>query len=117
MITDLKDLAEYLGTEPTVKSVAHRIFKDTECGACFSANETKVVVSGYVEGDVGDCPSYELVFPFEEKTFDETLESCDSDADVLWNETHGCEHCGFEVDGYIPVNPNCNHCHGGGRVI
>lgn len=113
MINNLADLAIHLGAkEPTVESIAHRVYKDTS-GSCFTADETKVTVAGYVEGCDGECPRHELAFPFTPDAFDEALKDCDREADELWMDTHGCEDCG--LDGR--VNPECPSCGGDGVVL
>lgn len=117
-IRNLIELGAHLGCEPTLGSIRRRLYKDTECGIGFSADETGVVVSGYCEGDVGDCPSYHLDWGFTENDFGTALELADKDGCDLWDATHGCEDCNTEeIDGYRPIDPNCKSCGGDGQVI
>jgi len=81
IIANLRDLAAHLcAAHDTVESVARRIYKDTDCGACFTADEAKIVVSGYVEGIEGECPSHELAYPFDSETFEDALAECEREA-------------------------------------
>ncbi len=113
-IDSLIDLAHHLGAkDPTAESIAHRVYKDTSCGACFTASLSGVAVAGYVEGCDAECPTHELVFPFTPEAFDEALTLCDAEADELWNATHGCDDCA--LDGAI--NPECPSCGGDGAIL
>lgn len=79
---------------------------------------TGISVCGYCEGTDAELPSYHLAFPFTSEELEAALQSCDDDADELWNQTHGCEHCGDEDDsGYRAVKPDCRACNGNGIVI
>lgn len=120
MIENLVQLAEHVGAnEPTKESIAHRLYKDTECGVCFSLTVAGVVVAGYCEGFVGDCQNYELNWPFDEDVFDNLVEKVDKEGCELWDATHGCEECGTDVgdSGYRPVNKTCKGCGGAGAVF
>ena len=78
---------------------------------------TGIRVCGYCEGADAELPTYSLDFPFTEEEFEAALQSCDDDADQLWNETHGCARCGDEeLSGYRAVNPDCKSCGGDGIV-
>jgi len=120
VIRNLSDLAARVGANrDTEKSIARRLFKDTECGISFWTTQTGVGVAGYCEGDVGDCPSYTLDYPFTETEFEDAVEVADRDGCELWDETHGCAVCGEEIGGriLIPVNPDCESCKGRGEPI
>lgn len=118
-IRTLAQLADYLGaTHNTKESVARRLYKDTNCGIGFHADDKGVSVSGYCEGVDGDCPSYRLKWGFTEKEFDAQVEKADKDGCDMWDKTHGCDHCRTEeVNGYRPIDPKCPECHGGGQII
>lgn len=103
--------------EETAKSIARRLYKDTRCGISFWTDGATVVVSGYCEGVDVDCQNHELTFPFETEKFWEAVEEADKDGCEMWDMTHGCEKCGEEIDGHIPVNPGCKSCGGHGTVI
>lgn len=117
MIQNLKELAAEVGAEEDAKSIARRLYKDTRCGISFWTDGKVVVLSGYCEGTDAECPPREYTFPFEEKVFWEGVEAADQDGCDLWDQTHGCPECGDEIDGYIPVNPDCESCGGDGIVI
>lgn len=92
-IRDLAELAAHVGAyRPTVKSIAHRLYKDTDCGISFWAPEgdspDRVVVAGYAEGTDAECPNHELKFPFESDDFDLTVETADREGVELFEETH-----------------------------
>lgn len=44
-------------------------------------------------------------------------DAAEQDGLNVWNDTHGCESCGPEQDGYRPINPHCATCHGDGVII
>jgi len=118
-IQNLEELAKHVGAaHPTSESVAHRLYKDTSCGVCFYVDDKGVTVSGYCEGDVGDCPPYRLVWGFTPKKFDKAVEDSDKDGCDLWDQTHGCDYCATPlVAGLRPINPKCKKCGGDGQII
>jgi hypothetical protein len=123
-ITDLKGLAQhtdarwYGDKENLIKSIQHRLYKDTDCGVCFWSDGRSVRVSGYCEGVDGGCPSHELKFPFDSEAFDGIVKEADLDGCSLWDDTHGCEDCGPESEmGYRPVNEACPICEGCGTIL
>jgi hypothetical protein len=120
-IKNLKQLAGHVGAahdtgtvDEVSKSIAHRLYKDTSSGISFYVPKggKTVVVSGYCEGTDAECVSRELRFPFTDQEFDEQVAAADEDANVLWDETHGCEECGGEH-----VDPDCPKCGGDGIII
>lgn len=77
-----------------------------------------VHVSSIVEGVDCGVEGANLFVPFPAEHFWELVDSVDKQAQVLWDETHGCEDCGPETEmGYIAINPDCKTCHGSGAVI
>lgn len=118
-IQNLKQLAGHLGAvNQTTESIAHLLFKDTRCGIRFSANDKGVVVAGYCEGGVGDCPPHRLEWGFTPEEFDLAVEEADEEGCALWDQTHGCSDCQTEeVDGRKPIDAKCKGCRGTGQVI
>ena len=127
MIKDIQDLAREVGAardsstgatdEETAKSIARRLYKDTDCGISFWNDDKKVVLTGYCEGSDWNIEGHSLPFPFEAEEFWELVGQADEDGCATWDSTHGCEECGDEVDGVIPVNPGCPNCGGSGVII
>lgn len=137
-IRSMRDLANAVGesrAEPDV--ISRRLYKVTKCGiSCYfppGAWPLTVVLSGYCEGTDAECPTYRLVAPFTEAEFWDAVNLADRDGCDLWDETHGCAHCGtgkrhhgdgcrickeWEADGWPPlsVDHKCKHCHGVGLV-
>jgi hypothetical protein len=74
-------------------------------------------VIGYCEGSDDHIAPQSLVFPFTSEALWEAVEAADKDGCDTWDETHGCEDCGFEFDGRTPVNPDCASCAGAGRIL
>ena len=126
-VTNIRDLAELVGAardgsegetvEEIGKSIARRLYKDTSCGISFWSDDKSVVLTGYCEGSDNYIEGHSLPFPFTSEEFWEAVAQADEDGCNTWDETHGCEECGEEVDGVIPVNPNCKNCGGDGVVI
>lgn len=143
IIRSLQDLAYHVcadyeeddNIETIEKRISRRLYKDTDSGIGFcmhghqrfdyEAKEwihvgppTGVSVAGYCEGDVGECESYALDFPFLAAEFDRCIEQADQDSNAMWDATHGCEFCGEEDEfGNRAVNPECPECKGHGIVI
>lgn len=77
-----------------------------------------VTVGSIVEGTEACTQTHELLFPFTEKTWWDTLDQVEKEADSIWNETHGCESCGAEGEyGGPAINPDCPVCHGEGVIL
>ncbi len=77
-----------------------------------------VHVSSIVEGVDYGVEGANLFEPFPAEHFWELVDSVDRQAQVIWDDTHGCEGCGPENEmGYITINPKCKTCGGSGTVI
>jgi len=81
MIESIYSLAQHLSVSglaiasPTEadnlsKRIARRLFKDTDCGIGFHADEKGVTVAGYCEGSDVECPAHRIDYPFTEEAFD-----------------------------------------------
>jgi hypothetical protein len=138
-ITTLADLAaETCACEATEPSIAHRLFKDTECGISFTVATVTpsllVGVAGYCEGDLdNDLPWHWLTAPFTSEEWDAAVEAAEKDGEDRWNETHGCPHCDTgkacpdgdacahesQPDDWNawPINPECAACGGEGMIL
>lgn len=119
-INSLQRLADYLGVPCDADAVARYVYKNTESGvSCRVTVDDGVIITGYCEGDVGDCPTYKIGWGFTDAAFDEIVARADDDACSLWEETHGCSACGTWTNdqGLRRVNPKCPECQGGGRIL
>lgn len=130
-IANLRDLADHLGveydedtdtTETIARRIARSLYKYTDCGIGFSTDIDGVSLSGYCEGDVGECPDRRLRWGFWGEDFDREVEAADRDGCDLWDETHGCHACAGQTEeeweecgvGKTQVNPKCSECNGHG---
>lgn len=131
-IANLRQLADHVGAsydeaapfEVLRARVARRLYKDTECGIGFAADLGGVSVSGYCEGDVGECPDRRLAWGFWADDFDAQVAAADQDGIDLWNATHGCHECAGETEdaweeyaGQTFVRQDCPGCGGKGVVL
>ena len=83
VITSEQDLKDYYDTN----DVERMVFKYTDCGCCYYANEDCVSVAGYAENsEDAECPSHTLYFPFTIDEWDQALEIADQEGCDLWNE-------------------------------
>lgn len=81
-------LREFLG----IDDIARRVYKDTSCGVCYLANENGVTLSGYAEGDQGQCPEYLLMWgKFNGEMFIQAMEEADRDGCERFDELNGGE--------------------------
>jgi len=72
-----------------------------------------ILIGSIVEGTDAEVTPRRLLYPFDDTDLDDAVKCIEVEAQHIWNETHGCEHCG--LDGAI--NPNCNFCHGEGAIL
>ena len=129
-ITTAADLADHLGAaHDTDSSIAHRVYKDTDCGCPAGINERGFWVTGYCEGSDREHEVYRVEFPCDSDDIDKAIEQADKDGCATWNDTHGCEDCWSdgscdeygnafepgEVGG--PVDPKCPTCGGHGIIL
>jgi hypothetical protein len=130
MIRGIMELAAHLGANnDTEKSIARRLFKDTECGVSSGVTDTEFWVSGYCEGSDWEHEVYKIQFPCKEESVDEAISKADKDGCHTWDQTHGCEKCHPEgacdewgneflpEEAGGPVNTNCTHCGGSGVIL
>lgn len=89
-IATLQELASLVGAyEPTEKSIARRLYKDTECGICFWASIPEIGVSGYVEGWNGQCPPHTMrLGEFTAEQFWSAVEIADREGCEIFDEVH-----------------------------
>jgi hypothetical protein len=96
MIKNLQDLAHHVSAardastgatdEETASSIGRRLYKDTDCGICFSAKATGVSMAGYAEGSNAECSDIDLDFPFTGEAFDAAVKEADEEGSALWDE-------------------------------
>ena len=65
------------------------IFKYTECGCCFIADEGGVTVAGYAEGSDADLAPYYLEWGFTIEEFNYVLNEADADGVEEWDRVNG----------------------------
>ena len=124
MIEKIEDLyIDLYGTEPidtarAQAAIEKAIYKGTDCGAWIGYEDDGVKLGSIVEGVEETTETHFLAYPFEASDFWNALERIEEEAGEIWDNTHGCEHCG-DIDpwtGYRAVNPECPYCGGEGEV-
>ena len=87
-------LDEWAGTvEPEDEHHANKImekyiFKYTECGCVFYADENEVYLSGYAEGSDHDLPAHTLKWGFTIDEFNEALNEADAEGVEEWERAN-----------------------------
>jgi len=87
MVNNINELAEQVGT--TEEGLEKAIYKGTSCGAWIHPVENGVKVGSIVEGSDAEVGPYTLTFPFEMKSFWDTLQNIEDTAEELWQEANG----------------------------
>jgi hypothetical protein len=124
-IVSIEAFCKHLGIDGTdIETARKRVFKDTECGASLHylrGEDEKVIgieVGTIVEGVDQETEYLKLHFPFTTAEWDEAIEHVETEAQLIWDNTHGCEQCGPEDEGgFRTINPKCPGCNGAGIVI
>jgi len=70
------------------KIMEKNIFKYTECGCVFYADENEVYLSGYAEGSDHDLPAHTLKWGFTIDEFNEALNEADAEGVEEWEYTN-----------------------------
>lgn len=133
IINSTEDLCNTVGTsiyedpERTEGALSKAIFKGTSCGAWVHTEAGGVTVGSIVEGADECTEAHQLYYPFNSDQFWKALEAVEREANEIWKDTHGCEHCW--PDGYFdewcseftfggwPINPDCEMCKGEGVIL
>ena len=81
-----------------------------------------IEIGSIIEGTDHETDTYKLYFPFLPIDFYSTIQCVEREAKDIWDDTHGCPKCYTheyaENDyGEIPINPECNACHGKGVIL
>ena len=90
-------LDEWAGTvepqdEDHAKQVMKKyIFKYTECGCVFDADENGVYVAGYAEGSDAELPMHSLNWGFTVEEFNEVLNEADAEGVDEWEQANNEE--------------------------
>jgi hypothetical protein len=93
-INNLSDLyAEIIGGQPkdadeAKARISKALFKGTECGIVFHADDRGIVVAGYAEGSDAECPTHRLDYPFTLQDFWAAAQVADDEGCELFDETH-----------------------------
>lgn len=93
---NVEELADAIGAlEPTEKSMDHRVYKDTACGAWLTllTDEATGTVVGVqlgsiVEGSSVEIGPYDLLFPIAEQDYDDCIQVIEDQAEAAWNEAN-----------------------------
>ena len=73
------------------KLISKSVFKSTECGCCFSADEIGITVMGYAEGSDVELPEHQLDWGFRIEKFWEVLNIADEEGCLAWDEANNPE--------------------------
>ncbi len=89
MIRNFADLcAEVAPARDEPKSVARRLYKDTDCGIGFECVDGGIEVAGYAEGSNAECPSHRLLYPFTAEEFWAAVKEADREGCEAWDEAN-----------------------------
>lgn len=94
-------LREWIGLDEAQEQRAQailekQIFKSTECGCVFGADERGVYVGGYAEGSDAELPMHRLGWGFTVKDFSAALDQADSEGTAEWHRWN-------DEDGEVPA--------------
>ena len=105
----------------TQLAVERGVYRHTICGAWVNfptEGPPRVELGSIVEGVDQVTSTHTLTWPFEMDQWWKTLAAVETEAQEIWEATHGCPDCGNEDEtGYIPINRKCPSCQGEGQVI
>ena len=65
------------------------IFKHTECGCVFDADENRVYVGGYAEGSDAELPMHSLNWGFTMDEYNAALDQADAEGVEEWDRVNG----------------------------
>ena len=105
-------------TEPELVELIRQNRLHKLSGCAYVIKDKVLSVSPYVEGIDIDPIAVKLKLPIQESTLVRVFKDIQLEADVMWDETHGCEDCGPAGEsGYTSINPDCETCGGEGAII
>jgi len=81
------EVTSYLEEEAKA-AVEKSVFKYTECGCCFSADEGGVTVAGYSEGSDYDHFPYYLKWGFTIEEYNDALDQADAEGVEEWHRAN-----------------------------
>ena len=78
-------VGEKVETEDRAKQLMEKIvFKYTECGCVFDADENGVYVAGYAEGSAAELPGHTLNWGFTIEEYNAALDQADAEGVEEW---------------------------------
>ena len=78
-------VGERVETEDRAKQLMEKIvFKYTECGCVFDADENGVYVAGYAEGSDAELPGHSLDWGFTMDEYNDALDQADAEGVEEW---------------------------------
>ena len=79
-------VGERVETEDRAKQLMEKIvFKYTECGCVFNADENGVYVAGYAEGSDAELPGHSLNWGFTIEEYNAALDQADAEGVEEWH--------------------------------
>jgi len=85
VICDLEGFAKWFGCDGA-SELERALFKYTQCGMCYSADEDSITLVGYVEGADCDHPSETLFYPFSGQRAKDVMAHLEEEAEQMWHE-------------------------------
>lgn len=85
VICNLDDFAKWFGCD-SVDHLERALYKYTDCGMCYSADENSITLVGYVEGADCEHPSETLIYPFTGSHVKKVMAYLEEEADEMWHE-------------------------------
>ena len=123
MISNITDLLVEYDCVDTMR-LKYLVYKYTDCGAWITHNAEGVCVGATVEGCDSETQPIQVNYPFTVEEYYRALQSVESEATMLWLETHGCEGCAAhwgiwedEIGEFCEVFSGCKECNGEGITI
>ena len=85
-------VGEKVETEDRAKQLMEKIvFKYTECGCVFDADENGVYVAGYAEGSDAELPMNSLNWGFTIEEYNDALDQADAEGVDEWEQANNEE--------------------------
>lgn len=85
VICNIEDFASWFGCDNS-SHLERALFKNTNCGMCYSSTEDYIELAGYVEGVDCGGPSEKLYYPFTGETACSAIKRLNKEAEIMWRE-------------------------------
>jgi hypothetical protein len=84
----------------------------------FKEHQGVFIIGSIVEGVDAEVPAREVYLPCKGEDIDMAIADVESEAEYIWQQTHGCDACALEGEwGGRAINQDCKECNGEGTII